>query len=642
MSNEARRILTEYWGHHSFRPMQEEIIQSVLDGRDTLALLPTGGGKSVCYQVPGLMMEGMCLVITPLIALMNDQVEQLKRKNIIAKALHTGMHYSEIDAVINNAVSGRLKFLYVSPERLVNPHFQNALAEMKVNILAVDEAHCISQWGYDFRPPYLKIAEVREVLQGVPVLALTATATPDVVDDIQDKLKFKTKNVFKASFERKNISYGVYRESDKSGRMLQLIKNNPGTAIVYVRNRKKTRELAEILANNNISATFYHAGLNAVQREERQQKWTHNQIRVMVATNAFGMGIDKPDVRLVIHYNLPSDIESYFQEAGRAGRDGKDAKAVLLFNDHDIDYAKQNLEAAYPEIKFIKTVYNALGNYFQIPEGSGKDIGHDFKIGEFARQYNFPVLSTYSAIKFLEKEGYLVYDESSGRFSRLKIITDYETTYKFMLENPDMDKLLKEILRSYGGIFSDFVNINEKQISIRSGISVEKVFKQLNLLHKLKIVTYIPIKVQPQIFLSTERLPVTHIILSKENYHNLKTAAFKRFGALVDFLTYDKECRSLQLLRYFGEEKNRRCGICDVCEKINRTELSKAEFDSIKNKIIELLSEKPRHLFELVPMAAGFEEEKILTVIAWLIEHNTIIRRKDEKLMCQSQLSLDF
>ncbi len=642
MKSEARRILTEYWGYHSFRPMQEEIILSVLEGLDTLALLPTGGGKSICYQVPGMVKEGLCLVITPLIALMNDQVEQLRRRNIEAKALHTGMHYTEIDAVINNAVSGRLKFLYVSPERLVNPWFKNALNEMKVNLLAVDEAHCISQWGYDFRPPYLRIAEIREFLRGVPVLALTATATPQVVDDIQDKLKFKTKNVFKAGFERKNLSYGVYAENDKSGRMLRILKSNPGTAIIYVRNRKKTRELAEILTKNGITATFYHAGLNAVQREQRQQQWTHNKVRVMVATNAFGMGIDKPDVRTVIHYNLPSDLESYFQEAGRAGRDGKPAKAVLLFNDHDISYAEKNLEASYPEIKFIKTVYNALGNYFQIPEGSGKDIGHDFKIGDFARQYNFPVLPTYSAIKFLEKEGYLMYDESSGRFSRLKIITDYETAYKFMLENPDMEQLVKEILRSYGGVFSDYVNINEKQISLRSGIPVEQVFKKLNLLSKLKIVNYIPIKIQPQIFFSTERLPLTHVTFSKEYYYNLKEAAFKRFSALVEFLNNDKECRSLQLLRYFGEEKKTRCGVCDVCEKMNRTELNKVEFETIKNKITALLSEKPRHLFELIPLIDEYDEEKILVVIDWLLEHNSIYRRKDEKLVNQNQLRLNF
>ncbi len=642
MSTEAKQILTEYWGYGSFRPMQEEIIDSVLLGMDTLALLPTGGGKSVCFQVPAMVNEGTCLVITPLIALMKDQVEQLKRRNIPAKAIHTGMHYTEIESVMNNAVYGKLKFLYVSPERLINPAFQQALVQIPVNLIAVDEAHCISQWGYDFRPPYLKIAAIRQFVPKIPVLALTATATPEVVKDIQQKLKFKNNNVFKAGFERPNLSYSIYHESDKTGRILQLLKKETGSAIVYVRNRKKTRELSEILNKNNIHSTFYHAGLKAVEREIRQKEWTKSRIRVIVATNAFGMGIDKPDVRQVIHYNLPSDIESYFQEAGRAGRDGKPASASLFFNDNDINYAKKNLEDAFPEPDFIRKVYNALGNFFQLPEGSGKDIGFEFKLLDFIKEYDFPLLQAYNAIKFLEKEGFIAYDESAGHYSKLKIMTDNETLYRFMVENKPFEHLLKEILRSYGGIFTDYININEKQIALRSGEKIEKVFQKLSYLSKTKIVSYIPIKSNPQIFYNTERLPLSHITFSKENYQYLKEAAFHRFEALLNFLTNEKECRSLQLLRYFGENKKNRCGICDVCRKVNNTELNTREFESIKKQILNLISQKPRHLFELISLVKGYEEEKILSVIEWLIDNKTLNRRKDETIAGENQLNLNF
>lgn len=642
MSTQAKQVLYKYWGYQSFRPMQEEIIDSVLLGIDTLALLPTGGGKSVCFQVPALVRQGTCLVITPLIALMRDQVEQLHRRNIPAKALHTGMHYTEIESVLNNAVHGRLKFLYVSPERLMNRVFQQALYDIPVNLIAVDEAHCISQWGYDFRPPYLKIAEIRQILSDIPVLALTATATPEVVDDIQDKLRFKKRNVFKASFERTNLSYGVFRESDKTGKMLNLLKNETGTAIVYVRNRKKTRELSEILQKNNISATYYHAGLNANQRTTRQHDWSKNRVRIMVATNAFGMGIDKPDVRQVIHYNLPSDIESYFQEAGRAGRDGKPAKASLLFNDNDINLARKNLEDSFPEPDFIRNVYNALGNYFQLPEGSGKDVGFDFKIVDFVKTYDMPLLPTYNAIKFLEKEGYIAYDETAGRFSKIKITSDNETLYRFIVENPKYEVLVKEILRSYGGIFSDYVNINERQIAKRADEKIDKVFEKLAYLSKIKILSYVPIKTVPQIFYNVERLPKNYITLSKENYKNLKEAAAKRLDAFINFLTNDKECRSLQLLRYFGEHKNKRCGICDVCIKINNTELDSGRFEQIKNQLIELVSKEPKKVYELIPLLKDFEEDEVISTIEWLIDHKTFTRLKDERISCTGQLDFDF
>jgi len=642
LSTQAKQVLYKYWGYHSFRPMQEEIIDSVLLGFDTVALLPTGGGKSLCFQIPALVNEGTCLVITPLIALMSDQVERLGKMNIPAKALHTGMYYTEIESVLNNAVHGRLKFLYVSPERLMNRVFQQALYDIPVNLIAVDEAHCISQWGYDFRPPYLKIAEIREIIPDVPVLALTATATPEVVDDIQDKLKFKKRNLFKAGFERKNLSYGIFHENDKTAKMLRLLKNETGTAIVYVRNRKKTKELAEILNKNNISATFYHAGLNATQRAARQHDWTKNRVRVMVATNAFGMGIDKPDVRQVIHYNLPSDIESYFQEAGRAGRDGKPAKASLLFNETDIKFARKNIDDSFPEPDFIRNVYNALGNFFRLPEGSGKDVGFDFKIIDFVKTYDLPLIPAYNAIKFLEKEGYIAYDESAGRFSKIKITSDNETLYRFIVENPKYEILIKEILRSYGGIFSDYVPVNERQIAKRAGEKVEKVFEKLGYLSKIKILSYVPVKTVPQIFYNVERLPKSYITLSKDNYKNLKEAAVKRLNAFIDFLTNDKECRSLQLLRYFGEHKNNRCGICDVCLKIDATELDTGRFENIKKQLIDLVSSKPRRVDELISLIDGFEEDEIISTVEWLIDHNTFTRLKDNKISCTGQLDFDF
>ncbi len=642
MSAVAKKILLEYWGYSSFRPLQEEIIDSILQKNDTLALLPTGGGKSVCFQIPALVNKGMCLVISPLIALMKDQVGQLKNRKIPAKAIYTGMYFSEIDSVLNNAIYGKLKFLYVSPERLMNQDFQHALAEININLIAVDEAHCISQWGYDFRPPYLKIAKLREYLHGVPVLALTATATTDVVEDIQQKLHFKQHNVFKASFERKNLAYSVYRESDKTYRILQVLSNEKGSAIVYVRNRRKTRELAEILVKNKIGATFYHAGLNAAQRDERQKEWTKSRIQIIVATNAFGMGIDKPDVRQVIHYNLPSDIESYFQEAGRAGRDGKESVASLLFNNNDIAYARKKLEESFPELKIIRNVYNALGNFFKLPEGAGKDVGFEFKLNDFANTFNMPLLTVYNSIKFLEREGYFVYDESAGHFSKLKINVNNVDIYRFIVENSKFERLLKELLRSYAGIFTDYVNINEKQIARRSGISLEKVFQKLVYLSKLKLITYIPIKANPQIFYNTERLPATHITLSNENYRNLKEAATRRLNALVAFLTNDKECRSLQLLRYFGEKKNIRCGVCDVCHKINETELNDKEFDSIKVQVNRQLSQKPLHLYELIPRINNFSEKKVLAVIQWLIDNGSLLRNKNETLSCDEQLDLEL
>jgi len=642
LSKEAKEILTTKWGFSEFRPMQEEIIDSVLAGKDTFALLPTGGGKSLTFQIPAMLKQGCCLVITPLVALMKDQVDRLRKMDIPARALYTGMFYSEIESVYSNAIHNRLKFLYVSPERLLNQTFQMALVKMEISLIAVDEAHCISQWGYNFRPPYLRIAEIRDFFPQVPILALTATATPRVVEDILDKLHFKARNVFRSSFERQNLAYRVYKENDKTSRVLHLLSNTKGSAIVYVRNRKKTRELTDIFIKNKISATSYHAGLDNRVRSQRQHAWNLGQIRVMVATNAFGMGIDKPDVRQVIHYSLPDCLESYFQEAGRAGRDGKPSAAFLLFNNQDIGHAKKQLTESFPDIKTIRNIYNALGNYFNIPEGSGKDLGYDFSITDFVKDYGFGLLTTYNTIKLLEKEGFLAFDESGGHSSRLKILLNNEQLYRFIVENPRYERILKELLRSYGGLFTDYVNIHEKQLAKRMELKPEQVIGALSYLSKLKILTYFPIKSQPQIFYNTVRLPVINIGFSKENYQNLKDAAAQRLDALIDFLTDDRECRSRQLLRYFGEETEHRCGICDVCLSINETGLGTHEFKLIEQKIKSLLANGPRHLYEIVPLVSDFEEDKVLSVIEWLLDNKTLIRQKDEKLRLSNELKLEL
>ena len=642
MRLEAKEILVKYWGYTRFRPMQEEIIHSISNGQDTFALLPTGGGKSLTFQIPALMKPGCCLVITPLVALMKDQVDRLRKMNIAARALYTGLYYNEIEAIYSQAIHNKLKFLYVSPERLLNQAFQMALVKMDINLIAVDEAHCISQWGYHFRPPYLRIAEIRTFFPDVPVLALTATATPRVVEDIMDKLHFKKRIIFRSSFERRNVAYRVYHENDKTGRMIHLLQNTKGSAIVYVRNRKKTREIAEILSKNKITATFYHAGLDNAVRSQRQHAWNLGQIRVMVATNAFGMGIDKPDVRQVIHYNLPDCLESYFQEAGRAGRDGKPAAASLLFNNQDIGHAKKQLTESFPDVKIIRNIYTALGNYFNIPEGTGKDLGFDFKITDFVNDYGFGLLTTYNAIKLLEKEGFIAFDESGGHYSRMKILLSNEQLYKFIVENPKYERLLKEILRSYGGLFSDYVNIYEKQIAKRTGMETGKIIEELSFLSKSKIISYFPLRTQPRIFYNTVRLPAVNIGFSKENYQNLKDAAAQRLESLIDFLNNNRECRSIQLLRYFGEKTSRRCGICDVCHSMNETGLNSLEFEKIEKAIKSILSNGPRHLYEIVPFITNYEEDKILSVIEWMLDNSTLIRQKDERLRLSVDLKLDF
>jgi ATP-dependent DNA helicase RecQ len=642
LNNEALKVLTKYWGHSSFRPLQLDIITSVINNTDTLALLPTGGGKSITFQIPALLMEGMCIVVSPLIALMKDQVQNLKRKGIPAGAIYSGMHSDEIESVYNNCIHNKFKFLYVSPERLETEAFRHLISLLNINLLAIDEAHCISQWGYDFRPPYLKIAEVRDLITNTPILALTATATPNVVNDIMEKLRFKKPNVLKASFLRKNLSYGILKENDKASILIRILKKIEGSGIVYVRSRKKCRELAEILHQNNIASTYYHAGLTARERTKRQEMWSRNQIRIMVSTNAFGMGIDKSDVSIVIHYDLPDSIESYFQEAGRAGRNGKSSRGIVLYKNEDINNSIKRLKSSFPEISQIKKIYNALGNYFQIPEGSGKDVGFDFNLAEFCKHFNLKLIETYNAIKILEKEGFIFFIESSGQYSQIMLSINKMDLYRFQIENPGSDRLIKEILRSYSGIFTEFVNINENLIASRTNIDRETVVKKLSYLHKLKILKYLPIRTSPQIVFTSERLGIKNIELQQVNYINQKNSSEKRLQALLDFLSNSLQCRSQQLLSYFGETKSQRCGICDVCNRKSEVKVNDIEFDLISKFIKESLKQENLHLYELVAKTSKFNENNVIATLQWLIEHNKVVRTKDETLLWHEQLDIGF
>ena len=635
MSAATRAILQQYWGYPSFRPLQEDIVDSVMAGKDTLALLPTGGGKSICFQVPAMAMEGLCLVITPLIALMKDQVAHLVDKGIPAAAIYSGMHPDELELAYNQAVFGRLKFLYVSPERLQTNAFIEALRKMKVCLLAVDESHCISQWGYDFRPPYLKIADIRPYMPKTPVLALTATATAKVVDDIQFRLGFKQKNVFQSSFERKNVTYNVYHEADKYGvlrRKLEAMKE--GSAIVYVRNRKRTQVIADWLNSVGISATFYHAGLDAKTRDERQDLWMKGKVKVIAATNAFGMGIDKPDVRLVIHIDLPDSIEAYFQEAGRAGRDLKPSEAFLLVSPADIKKLQENLTQSFPELDRIKLIYNALGNYFSIPVGAGENVSYPFVIGDFANRYGFSIIEVFHTLKILEKEGFLVLSDSFDEPSKVMIKASRDDIYGFQVNNPQYSELVKYMLRSLPGVMSDFVKVNEEVMAKKIGMQVEKVIEQLKKLEAYNFLSYAPRNDKPQILFLSEFVDAKHFGLSKENYYDRKKDAEERVKAVVDFVNNDEECRSVQLLRYFNEKTRKTCGRCDVCLK----QQHRVPYDAIENRVRSVLSEEMLSMDEILSQCSDFEESQVLDAIRFLVDNEVLqvekdglVKRKDNK-----------
>jgi len=618
------QILLKYWGFSEFRPLQEEIIQSVLDGKDTLALLPTGGGKSICYQVPALALEGLCLVISPLIALMKDQVDNLKKRGIKAVAIHSGMHPDEIDIAIGNCKYGDVKLLYISPERLSTSKMRDSLRQIRVNLLAVDEAHCVSQWGYDFRPPYLRIAEIRQFIPNVPVLALTATATPKVVKDVQKKLEFKAENLLQKSFERKNLSYMVIKEEDKLNRLLKIIGKVKGSGIIYVRNRRQTKEIAEFLRKNKIKADHYHAGLDQKTRNQRQTDWINEETRVIVSTNAFGMGIDKSNVRLVIHLDLPDSIEAYFQEAGRAGRDEKQAYAVLLYENADILDLRHNLSISFPEPDMIKNVYQALGNYYQLPVGSGKDLQFEFDLFTFSDRNKLNSVIVFNALKFLEKEGYLILTEALYNPSRLFIKADKESLYRFQVENELYDHFIKTLLRSYSGIFTEFVRISETELAQRTKLKVDEVIKHLQRLEKLQILDYIPQTEKPLIIFVQERLNIKDIRISQEHYNDRLKEAEKRLEAMVSYTELLHKCRSQSLLAYFGECNSRRCGKCDVCIERNKISLNEIEFDNIVSRIRPHLKSRNCTMDELIRLAEPINEDKVIRAIQWLVDNKKI------------------
>lgn len=629
--NKFEQILTKYWGYSKFRPLQEDIIRSVMGGADTLALMPTGGGKSITFQVPAMAKEGICLVITPLIALMKDQVENLQKRNIKAVAIYSGMTKNEIDISLDNCIYGNVKFLYISPERIATELFKIRVKHMNVNLIAIDEAHCISEWGYDFRPSYLEIANLRELIPNVPFLALTATAIPKVVDDIQDRLEFKEKNVFRKSFERKNIIYLVRNVEDKNKYLLETIQKVKGSGIIYERNRKKTRETAIFLRQNNISADFYHAGLNLEKRNTKQNDWKSGKIKVMVATNAFGMGIDKSDVRFVIHTDLPDSIESYFQEAGRGGRDEKKAVAVLLYNNSDKVKAERRANANFPEIKEIKATYQALANYFKIPYGGGKGMSFDFIMTDFAKNYNFNILNIYSSIKFLQREGYLILTDELNSSSKIHFLANRDDLYKFQIANAKYDNFIKLILRSYTGLFSDYINIDEQSIAKKTNNDIKVIFKYLNNLKSLGIINYVPQKKNPFIIFTEERLDDKSLLISKENFDFRKSRYMERINAMLNYAASSNKCRSQILLSYFGESNPDRCGQCDVCTRRNELDLSKYEFDLILETIKEILKNNLVSIDDLMK-SLDSDEEKNLKVIQWLLDNDKIIKDTNELL----------
>ncbi len=628
---QCRKILTRYWGFTSFRPLQEDIIRSVAEGRDTLALMPTGGGKSITFQVPALAMEGTCLVITPLIALMKEQVNRLNSLEIKSLMIHSAMTREEIDITIENCIYGDYKFLYVSPERISTPLFQGKAGRLNLSLVAIDEAHCISQWGYDFRPSYLKIASLREIISpDVPFLALTATATSAVVDDIMDKLAFREKYVLRTSFARKNISYLVRHVEEKGSYLLKTLRSVNGSGIVYVRSRKRSKEVAEMLVANGIDSDFYHAGLPDELRDRKQAAWSTGKTRVIVSTNAFGMGIDKADVRFVIHWDTPDSLENYFQESGRAGRDGKPAWAVLLFSPSDKTRLYDSLRQKFPELEKIKDVYEALCNYLMVPLGSGKNNVFDFNMSEFVSRFRLPVIETYNSLAFLQREGYVEFTEEINNPSRVHFIVGRDDLYKFQVANESFDGFIKLLLRSYTGMFTEFVAVNEDSLSRKAAITRDTVYNYLVKLSSMNIIRYIPGKKTSLVIFTEERLVRKALLISPENYLHVKEKYISRLDKMVDYAESANRCRVVMLLDYFGEESDR-CGACDVCRERNELDLSKYEFDIILEEIKEILSENTPDPEELVKLVSQ-PEEKVIKVIRWLLDHNKIIQDNTHKL----------
>lgn len=623
--NKYQEILKQYWGYDSFRDLQEEIITSIGEGKDTLGLMPTGGGKSITFQVPALAQEGLCIVITPLIALMKDQVHNLRKRGIKALAVYSGMTRQEIITALENCIFGDYKFLYISPERLDTEIFRIKLRSMKVSMITVDESHCISQWGYDFRPAYLKIAEIRELLPGVPVLALTATATPEVVKDIQARLNFHEGNVFRMSFERKNLAYIVRKTDNKTSELLHILRRIPGSAIIYARNRRRTKEITELLVNEDITADFYHAGLDNAVKDLRQKRWQNGEVRVMVATNAFGMGIDKPDVRIVLHLDLPDSPEAYFQEAGRAGRDGEKAYAVILYSKSDKTTLHKRVVDTFPDKEYILNVYEHLQYYYQMAMGDGFQCVREFNIEEFCRKFKYFPVPVDSALKILSQAGYLEYTDEQDNASRILFTLRRDELYKLREMGAETEALIQTILRSYTGVFTDYAYISEASLSIRTGLTREKIYNILVTLTKRRIVDYIPRKKTPYIIYTRERQELRFVHIPPSVYEERKVRYEARIKAMEEYVTSENVCRSRMLLRYFGEKNEHNCGQCDVCISHRATDvtLSEDSFEELKQQITELLAQKPLLPVEIANKVEA-ERERVAEVIHHLLEEGAL------------------
>lgn len=628
MSDETYyRLLKQYWGYTSFRPQQLETIRAVCRGNDVLLLMPTGGGKSIVYQIPGLALGGICIVITPLIALMKDQIDQLRKRNISAVSIHGGMPFREIDRLLDNCVYGDVKFLFIAPERIDSELFRSRYARMNVSLLAVDEAHCISQWGYDFRPAYLKIARLREAHPEVPVLALTASATAHVSEDIMTRLKFRHPCLLRTSFARDNLVYVVRKTEDKSAQLVRILQNVAGSAIVYVRTRDRAESIADFLRQQGFPADFYHGGMNYFTRSERQDAWITDRLRVMVATNAFGMGIDKRDVRLVIHYDLCDSLENYYQESGRAGRDGEKAYAVLLFSEGDIPRASQRLRLDYPPLKTIRQIYESIFNYLNIAIGDGKGSAYTFNIYEFAARFRFFVPTVVHAIKILQQNGYMTLTDEQDNPSRIRFIVTRDALYRIRVDRKELDHLLTVLLRRYTGLFSDFVPIDEDELVHLSGYTAERLKELLKMLWQLHIIRYIPGKRSPVLLLDEERLPTRDVRISPESYAQRKACATQRLDQMLHYATTD-ECRSLMIRRYFGETVDQPCGVCDVCLKNRRRATGPRD---LEQEILTRLGSEPMSIRELTSTLRR-DPNLILETVTDLLHHGKIKEREDGKL----------